>query len=80
METIIKTNTNCCRFILDWINWPLMDLRCFRCYGVGISILHFCWFPKKGINGITAEPYEEYLKLINKEKHHPTKNELVIEV
>jgi len=41
---------------------------------IGMGILHLYWFPKKGINGITAELYDEYLKLINKEKRHPTKN------
>ena len=35
---------------------------------IGIILLHFYWFPKKGINGITAEPYNKYLKLINKIK------------
>ena len=35
---------------------------------LGIAILHGYWFPKHGINGITAEPYEEYLKLIRKNK------------
>ena len=44
----------------------------------GMGILHLYWFPKKGINGITAEPYDEDLKLINKEKHHSTKNKRLL--
>lgn len=35
---------------------------------IGMILLHFYWLPKKGINGLTAEPYDKYLKLINKIK------------
>ncbi len=35
---------------------------------IGIIILHFYWFQKKGINPITAEPRDKYLKLIKKMK------------
>ncbi|MBI4277971.1 MAG: hypothetical protein HY660_05900 [Armatimonadetes bacterium] len=36
--------------------------------GGGILVLHFWWLPKHGINGLTAEPYDRYLKLIGKVK------------
>ena len=35
---------------------------------VGISYLHAIYLPKKGINGLTAEPYEKYLQEIRKVK------------
>ncbi|MHA2131927.1 MAG: hypothetical protein ACW99L_18315 [Promethearchaeota archaeon] len=35
---------------------------------IGQIILHAWYFPKHGINGITAEPYEMYLELIGKMK------------
>ena len=35
---------------------------------VGMVILHAWWFPKNGINGLTAEPYFRYRKLIDKMK------------
>ena len=34
--------------------------------GVGMVILHAWWFPKNGINGLTAEPYFRYLMTIDK--------------
>ncbi|MEE9225744.1 MAG: hypothetical protein V3U68_06080 [Bacteroidota bacterium] len=37
-------------------------------FAIGITILHAWWFPKHGIHGITAEPYDQYLELINKVK------------
>lgn len=33
---------------------------------IGMTYLHAVWFPKKGINGMTAEPYEHYLSVIKK--------------
>ena len=36
---------------------------------IGQIILHTWYFPKHGINGLTAEPYEEYLDLIEKMKN-----------
>jgi len=47
----------------------------FSVMATGMGILHLYWFPKKGIDGLTAEQYDEYLKLINKEKRHSTKNQ-----
>ncbi len=35
---------------------------------VGQVILHGWFFPKHGINGLTAEPYEKYLETIEKMK------------
>lgn len=35
---------------------------------VGMVILHAWWFPKNGVNGLTAEPYFRYLMLINRMK------------
>lgn len=35
---------------------------------LGQIILHAWWFPKNGINGLTAEPYQDYLNLIRKKK------------
>lgn len=34
----------------------------------GQLVLHAWYFPKHGINGLTAEPYEKYLELISKMK------------
>lgn len=34
----------------------------------GQVVLHAWWFPKHGINGLTAEPYEKYLELTEKMK------------
>ena len=34
----------------------------------GIVLLHGWWFPKNGVNGFTAEPYDRYLRLIKKRK------------
>ena len=36
---------------------------------IGMIILHGIWFPKYGINGLTAEPYDKYLKFIQKIKN-----------
>ncbi|MBI2064596.1 MAG: hypothetical protein HYT62_00905 [Candidatus Yanofskybacteria bacterium] len=36
--------------------------------GVGMVVLHAWWFPKNDINGLTAEPYFRYLRLIDKMK------------
>lgn len=33
---------------------------------VGMIFLHGWWFPKHGIHWRTAEPYEDYLKLIKR--------------
>lgn len=35
---------------------------------LGIIILHGCWFPKRGINGRTAEPLNKYYELIGHKK------------
>lgn len=35
---------------------------------IGQVILHAWWFPRHGINGLTAEPYDKYLALIHKMK------------
>ena len=35
---------------------------------MGMTILHGWWFPKQGVNGLTAEPYERYLEVIKKMK------------
>jgi hypothetical protein len=40
----------------------------------GMTVLHAYWFPKHGINGLTAEPYNLYLNLINKVKKTPDLN------
>jgi hypothetical protein len=34
----------------------------------GVIILHGWWFPKNGVNGLTAEPYERYLALVESMK------------
>jgi len=36
--------------------------------GVGQVVLHSWWFPRHGINGLTAEPREKYLALIHRMK------------
>ena len=35
---------------------------------IGQFILHGWYFPKQGINGLTAEPYDKYLETIEKMK------------
>ncbi len=35
---------------------------------LGPVILHAWWFPKNGVNGLTAKPYEKYLTLIKQMK------------
>jgi hypothetical protein len=35
----------------------------------GQIVLHAWWFPKNGVNGLTAEPHEVYLALISKMKN-----------
>ena len=35
---------------------------------IGQVILHGWYFPKQGINGLTAEPYDKYLEVIEKMK------------
>lgn len=35
---------------------------------VGQAYLHGSYFPKHGINGLTAEPHDEYLEVITKMK------------
>lgn len=35
---------------------------------IGQIILHAWYFPKQGINGLTAEPYDKYLATIHKMK------------
>jgi hypothetical protein len=34
----------------------------------GQLVLHAWWFPKNGINGLTAEPYDKYLALVSRMK------------
>ncbi len=36
----------------------------------GMTVLHAWWFPKHGVNGLTAEPYDRYLRLIGKARDH----------
>ncbi len=36
----------------------------------GMTALHAWWFPKHGVNGLTAEPYDRYLRLIGKAPDH----------
>ena len=35
---------------------------------IGQVVLHGWYFPKQGINGLTAEPYDKYLETIEKMK------------
>jgi len=35
---------------------------------IGQIVLHGWYFPKQGINGLTAEPYDKYLEVIEKMK------------
>lgn len=35
---------------------------------IGMVVLHAWWFPKNGINGLTAEPYFRYLRTIDRMK------------
>lgn len=35
---------------------------------VGQVVLHGWYFPRHGVNGLTAEPYERYLALIQRMK------------
>ena len=35
-------------------------------FAIGMTILHAWWFPKHGIHGIRAEPYDQYLELISR--------------
>lgn len=47
-----------------------------RAWALGVLVLpalaaayvHLRWLPKHGINGWTAEPYDEYLKLVTKRR------------
>jgi O-antigen/teichoic acid export membrane protein len=34
--------------------------------GVGVLYIHGWWLPQRGINGWTAEPYDQYLALITR--------------
>ncbi len=36
--------------------------------GVGVLYIHGWWLPHHGINGWTAEPYDQYLALITRKK------------
>jgi len=40
----------------------------------GQIILHAWWFPKNGINGLTAKPHDKYLELIKKMKSTKSRN------
>lgn len=33
---------------------------------VGAAVVHLWWLPKHGINGWTAEPYDQYLDLVTR--------------
>ncbi len=46
-----------------WVFWGAILLMT-----LGQLILHLWYFPKNGINGLTAEPRKEYLALIEKMK------------
>lgn len=46
-----------------WAYYGLIGLM-----AVGQSLLHAWYFPKHGINGLTAEPYDRYLELISRMK------------
>lgn len=37
-------------------------------FATGQLVLHGWYFPKHGVNGLTAEPYERYLELITRMK------------
>ena len=39
--------------------------------GAGMMLLHAWWFPKHGVNGLTAEPYDRYLQVIGKTRRNP---------
>ena len=44
---------------------------------LGMVALHVWWFPKNGINGLTAEPYSKYLDLIGKIKRGSLSNQSI---
>jgi hypothetical protein len=35
---------------------------------VAVAVVHLWWLPKHGINGLTAEPYDEYLALVTRRR------------
>jgi hypothetical protein len=43
--------------------WSVIGLM-----AIGQTVLHAWWFPRNGINGLTAEPHERYLELIGRMK------------
>ena len=43
--------------------WGIITLM-----SIGQIYLHAWYFPKRGINGLTAEPYDKYLEVIEKMK------------
>lgn len=44
-------------------SWALGLLAVF---GVAALYIHAWWLPRHGINGLTAEPYDEYLALVKR--------------
>ena len=51
-------------FLFDrYVFWGVITLMT-----IGQVILHAWYFPKQGINGLTAEPYDRYLATIQKIK------------
>jgi O-antigen/teichoic acid export membrane protein len=41
----------------------------YGCLGLvlgAVVVIHGWWLPKHGINGLTAEPYDEYLALVTR--------------
>jgi hypothetical protein len=39
----------------------------------GVAVVHLWWLPKHGINGLTAEPYDEYLALVTRRRAAPNR-------
>ena len=52
--------------------WLAQDVSRTWAYGflsffaIAAAIVHLWWLPKHGINGWTAEPYDQYLALVTK--------------
>ncbi len=41
-------------------------------FGLAAAVVHLWWLPKNGINGWTAEPYDQYLALVTKRRDQAT--------
>jgi hypothetical protein len=48
-------------FLGRWLFYGLLGAMI-----LGMTVLHGWYFPKHGVNGLTAEPYDAYLKLIGR--------------